>query len=89
MLFSSYCRSTYFPWQLLIFDVVPTFLDIIVALVVFAIELDWTLTLVIFVVLSAYSASWMYCSLFEFVLTPIQLWLAFFLHAGVLGCGAP
>jgi ATP-binding cassette subfamily B (MDR/TAP) protein 6 len=40
--------------RLLLFDVVPTFLDIFVALVVFAIKLDWTLTLVIFVVLSAY-----------------------------------
>ena len=69
ILFSSYCRGTYLSWQLLIFEVVPTFLDIIVALVVFAIELDWTLTLVIFVVLSAYSAFWMSCSLFESVLT--------------------
>jgi ATP-binding cassette subfamily B (MDR/TAP) protein 6 len=62
------------------------FVDIIVALVVFAIKLDWTLTLVIFVVLSAYSAFWTFCSVPEFVLklnlvaasillTRLRIWL--------------
>jgi ABC-type transport system involved in Fe-S cluster assembly fused permease/ATPase subunit len=31
-----------------LFDVIPTFVDIVVALVVFAIKLDWTLAVVIF-----------------------------------------
>ncbi|KAH9987023.1 hypothetical protein BJV74DRAFT_951775 [Russula compacta] len=40
--------------QLVLFDIVPTFVDVIVALVVFTIKFDWTLGLVIFLVLSAY-----------------------------------
>ncbi len=70
LLFLSNCNGIDLPWQLLLFEVLPTFIDIIVALVVFAIELDWTLTLVIFLVLSAYSAFWIFCSFFEFVLKP-------------------
>lgn len=71
--FSSYTSGTHLHWQLLLFDVIPTFIDIIVALVAFAIWLDWTLTLVIFIVVSAYSAFRMSGSLFESVLNPIQL----------------
>jgi len=40
--------------QLVLFDIIPTFVDIVVALVVFAIKLDWMLTVVTFIVLSAY-----------------------------------
>ncbi|KAH9957336.1 hypothetical protein BC827DRAFT_1226357 [Russula dissimulans] len=40
--------------QLVLFDIIPTFVDIVVALVVFAIRLDWMLTVVTFIVLSAY-----------------------------------
>ena len=42
----------------------------ILALVVFVFYLDWTLTLVIFVVMCAYGAFWMFCSYLEFVLKP-------------------
>ncbi|KAF8490345.1 hypothetical protein F5888DRAFT_1808164 [Russula emetica] len=55
-------------FQLLLFQIVPTFVDIIVALVVFAIKLDWTLMLVIFVVLSAYIAA-------SILLTRWRIWL--------------
>lgn len=61
--YPSHGSGTYLPWQFLLFDVIPTFIDIIVALVVFMIKLDWTLSLVIFVVLSAYSAFWISYSL--------------------------
>jgi ABC-type transport system involved in Fe-S cluster assembly fused permease/ATPase subunit len=44
------------PWQLVLFDVIPTFIDIVVALVVFTLMLDWTLTVVIFFVMFAYGA---------------------------------
>ena len=40
--------------ELLLFTVVPTFFDIVVALVIFAIRLDWTLSLMLFLVLTAY-----------------------------------
>ncbi|KAI9457421.1 hypothetical protein F5148DRAFT_1287661 [Russula earlei] len=40
--------------QLLLFDIIPTFVDIAAALVVFTIKLDWMLAVVIFFVLSAY-----------------------------------
>ncbi|KAA1475175.1 hypothetical protein DENSPDRAFT_841913 [Dentipellis sp. KUC8613] len=40
--------------ELILFSVVPTFFDIIVALVVFTIKLDWTLAVVIFFVMFAY-----------------------------------
>jgi ATP-binding cassette subfamily B (MDR/TAP) protein 6 len=39
-----------------LFDVIPTFVDIVLALIVFAIKLDWTLAIVFFVVMSAYGA---------------------------------
>ena len=41
----------------MIFDVIPTFADIVVALVLFAVKLDWILALVLFVVMFAYGAS--------------------------------
>jgi hypothetical protein len=68
--FLSHCNGTDLSSQLLLFQVIPTFIDIIVALVVFAIKLDWTLMLVIFVVLSTYSAFWKLCSLHGFMLKP-------------------
>jgi len=43
-------------FQLVLFDVIPTFVDMIVALIVFAIKLDWTLAIVFFIVMSAYGA---------------------------------
>lgn len=43
-------------WQLVLFNVIPTFIDIVVALVVFALKLDWMLTVVIFFVMFAYGA---------------------------------
>ena len=57
------------PWQLVLFDVIPTFIDIIVALVVFAIKLDWTLTVITSFVVFAYGA-W---RIFGDVRTPPQL----------------
>ncbi|KIL68923.1 hypothetical protein M378DRAFT_184787 [Amanita muscaria Koide BX008] len=41
-------------FELLLFNIVPTFIDIIVALVAFGVIFEWTLTLVIFVVMLAY-----------------------------------
>ncbi|KAF8267679.1 hypothetical protein EI94DRAFT_1729904 [Lactarius quietus] len=41
-------------FRLVLFDVIPTFVDIVVALVVFAVRLDWTLAVVIFFVVLAY-----------------------------------
>lgn len=43
--------------QLILFNIVPTFVDIIIALVLFAFIFDWTLTVVIAIAASAYSAS--------------------------------
>ena len=40
----------------MLFDVIPTFVDIAIALIVFAIKLDWMLTVVTFSVVSAYGA---------------------------------
>lgn len=40
--------------QLLLFNIVPTFFDIIIALVLFAVRFEWTLTVVIFCVMAAY-----------------------------------
>jgi ABC-type transport system involved in Fe-S cluster assembly fused permease/ATPase subunit len=71
-----------------LFDVIPTFIDIVVALVVFTIKLDWTLTVVTFFVVFAYGT---FCILVIFIhlINSIQLWLAFFSHNDVRGCGAP
>jgi ABC-type bacteriocin/lantibiotic exporter with double-glycine peptidase domain len=44
-------------FELILFTVVPTFIDIVVALVFFAVMLDWALSLVVFFVLIAYSTS--------------------------------
>lgn len=41
----------------MLFSIIPTFIDIIVALIVFAIRFEWALTLVIFCVMAAYSKS--------------------------------
>ena len=49
-------RSPSLP-QLILFNIVPTFLDIAIALVFFAVFFDWTLTVVIAVATSAYSES--------------------------------
>ncbi|KAI0058695.1 hypothetical protein BV25DRAFT_1901938 [Artomyces pyxidatus] len=43
--------------ELLLFNVIPTFVDILVALVVFTYWLDWTLAVVIFFVMFAYVAA--------------------------------
>ncbi|THV06790.1 hypothetical protein K435DRAFT_834092 [Dendrothele bispora CBS 962.96] len=43
--------------ELILFNLLPTFLDIIIALVVFVIEFDWSLALVIFVVMVAYASA--------------------------------
>ena len=40
----------------MLFDVIPIFIDIVVALVVFAVNVDWTLTVVTFFVVLAYGA---------------------------------
>ncbi|KAF9038357.1 hypothetical protein BDZ89DRAFT_1100422 [Hymenopellis radicata] len=40
--------------ELILFNIVPTFVDIIVALVVFCVKFDWTLAAVIFIVMFAY-----------------------------------
>ncbi|KAI0266983.1 hypothetical protein BC834DRAFT_871984 [Gloeopeniophorella convolvens] len=40
--------------ELLLFNIIPTFVDIVIALVVFTFVLDWTLALVIFFVMVAY-----------------------------------
>ncbi|KAI0044969.1 hypothetical protein FA95DRAFT_1522067 [Auriscalpium vulgare] len=44
-------------FELLLFNVIPTFIDIFVALVVFTYRLDWTLALVIFLVMVTYVAA--------------------------------
>ncbi|KAJ7594717.1 mitochondrial half-size ABC transporter [Mycena floridula] len=43
--------------ELILFNIVPTFIDIIVALVVFCVKFEWTIALVIFVVMFAYIAA--------------------------------
>jgi ABC-type transport system involved in Fe-S cluster assembly fused permease/ATPase subunit len=43
--------------ELLLFNLVPTVIDIVIALVAFAIIFEWTLTLVIFLVMVAYAVS--------------------------------
>ncbi|ETW80963.1 ABC transporter [Heterobasidion irregulare TC 32-1] len=43
--------------ELILFSVLPTFVDIIVALVVFTIKLDWTVSIVIFFVMFTYVAA--------------------------------
>uniref|UniRef100_A0A0W0EYS8 Putative mitochondrial half-size ABC transporter n=1 Tax=Moniliophthora roreri TaxID=221103 RepID=A0A0W0EYS8_MONRR len=40
--------------ELILFSIVPTFIDIAIALVVFCIKFEWTLALIIFVVMFAY-----------------------------------
>ena len=41
-------------FQLILFNIVPTFIDIIVALVLFCIIFDWQLAMVVFLVMFAY-----------------------------------
>ncbi|KAI0036897.1 hypothetical protein K488DRAFT_40032 [Vararia minispora EC-137] len=41
-------------FELILFTIVPTFIDIVVALVFFAIRLDWTLSVLLFFVMAAY-----------------------------------
>ena len=43
-------------FELLLFNVIPTFIDIAVALVLFCVYFEWTLALVVFVVMAAYGA---------------------------------
>jgi ABC-type transport system involved in Fe-S cluster assembly fused permease/ATPase subunit len=40
--------------QLILFNVVPTFFDIIIALAVFIVKFEWILAVVIFLVMFAY-----------------------------------
>ncbi|KAJ8077054.1 ATP-binding cassette-type vacuolar membrane transporter Hmt1 [Marasmius tenuissimus] len=40
--------------ELILFNIIPTFADILIALVIFCVEFDWTLSLVIFVVMFTY-----------------------------------
>ncbi|EGN99562.1 hypothetical protein SERLA73DRAFT_88045 [Serpula lacrymans var. lacrymans S7.3] len=44
-------------FELILFNIIPTFFDIIIALVVFCVMFDWTLSAVIFVVMFAYVAA--------------------------------
>jgi ATP-binding cassette subfamily B (MDR/TAP) protein 6 len=41
--------------ELILFNIVPIFIDILVALVIFAVKFEWTLSLVILTVTVAYS----------------------------------
>lgn len=41
-------------FQLILFNIIPTFVDIIVALVLFCIIFDWQLAMVVFLVMFAY-----------------------------------
>ncbi|KZT04683.1 uncharacterized protein LAESUDRAFT_744261 [Laetiporus sulphureus 93-53] len=41
-------------FELLLFNIIPTFIDIGIALVLFSIYFEWTLTVVVFVVMTAY-----------------------------------
>jgi len=41
-------------FQLIIFNIIPTFVDIIVALILFCIIFDWQLAMVVFLVMFAY-----------------------------------
>lgn len=41
-------------FQLIIFNIIPTFVDIIVALILFCIIFDWQLAMVVFLVMSVY-----------------------------------
>ena len=59
-------------WQLVLFDVIPTFIDIVVALIVFALKLGWILTVVAFFDAFVYGA---YRGIFGDFHTPIQLHL--------------
>jgi hypothetical protein len=59
------------------FDVIPTFADIVVALILFAVKLDRILAVVIFVVMFAYGASWRPCGPFVHALKLVQWRLAF------------
>ena len=43
-------------FELLLFNVIPTFIDIAVALVLFCVYFEWTLALVVFIVMAAYGA---------------------------------
>jgi ABC-type transport system involved in Fe-S cluster assembly fused permease/ATPase subunit len=40
-----------------LFTIVPTFIDIAIALVVFCIKFEWTLALVVFIVMFAYGTN--------------------------------
>lgn len=44
-------------FELLLFNIIPTFIDIFVALIFFVIYFEWTLAVVIFLVFSAYGES--------------------------------
>jgi len=46
---------TFHAWQLLLFNALPIFADIAIALVVFVIKFDWTLALFIFFDMVVYS----------------------------------
>jgi len=47
-------ESHLYLFQLIIFNIIPTFVDIIVALVLFCIIFDWQLAMVVFLVMFAY-----------------------------------
>ena len=63
----------------MLFDVIPTFVDIVVALVVFAVELDWTLAVVTFFVVLAYgtfhlsSLTFLHTQVYYIVVTSVVL----------------
>lgn len=46
--------------EIVLFNIIPTLIDIVIALVMFIIYFDWTLALVIFFVMAAYSESYVY-----------------------------
>ncbi len=46
--------------ELILFNIIPTFVDIFVALIFFCVYFEWTLALVIFLVMTAYSKCSMY-----------------------------
>ena len=62
--------------QLILFNIVPTFVDMIIALIAFSILFEWTLTLVIFFVMFAYGKDDVFCRLSPFIfLQWLQAWL--------------
>lgn len=57
--------------ELILFSIVPIFIDIIVALVVFALYFDWTISLVVFTVTVAYRTCGLYLCVPSFDPLPV------------------